>query len=239
MNKLLKFELHNLFRQIIVYIILVIMLGFLLLNNYPSRYLLEYGYDMENMMVEILTNGYFTYFLAAIIPFIVCRDYEQNVIKNIYAKGYTKEKVYTAKFIFSIIVTAGLFLIAIAVGTIEAVGVFGWNKTHVFDILTAQLFAMLAYAAFYNLFSQIFKKSGISIAFLLFVPPLGGLLLDTLDYSLNLPISFGDFWITQTMAYLHSGTIDTKEIVLSIITSVVYIVGCYFIGKAVIKKQYK
>lgn len=175
--------------------------------------------------------------MAAIVAFIVCRDYEQNVMKNIYAKGYTHSQVYLAKFIYTMIVTGVICLLTITLGIVEAVMVFGPGKTDITLIMIAQFVAMLAYSAFGYMVCQILKKTGFSIIVLILVPPLGGLLLDQIDMLIPVDISLGDLWITQTMSYIHGGTIDGKEIVLSFITSLVYIIGCYFIGLKVSKKH--
>lgn len=240
MRKLLKFEFRNMVRQKIIYVIIVVMLVLLsLLNNTPEGRLEYYhsiGYGIEDMIVGALTSCFFSSFMAAIVAFIVCRDYEQNVMKNVYAKGYTYSQVYLAKFIYTMIVTAIVCLLTILVGVVEAVMVFGPGETDIFLIMLAQFVAMLAYSAFGYMVCQILKKTGFSIILLILVPPLGGLLFDQIDAFIPFDFSIGDLWITQTMSYIHGGTIDGKEIILSFITSLAYIVGCYFIGLKVTKK---
>lgn len=243
MKKLLKFEFHNMIRQKIVYVLVALMLIFLsLLNNTPAGRLEYYhsiGYGLEDMIVGALSSCSFSNFMAAIISFIVCRDYEQGVIKNIYGKGYSFKQVYSAKFIYALILTGALCLLTIVVGVIEAIMVFGSSKTDITMIMIAQFIAMLAYSAFGYMVCQIMKKTGFSIILLLLVPPLGGLLLDQIDFMIPFDFSFGDLWISQTMAYIHGGTITGKEITLSLITSFVYIVGCYFVGLKFSKKDIK
>ena len=234
MNKLLKFEFYNMLRQKIIYVVVAAMLILLsLMNNTPEGRLEYYhtiGYGIEDMIVGALTSCYFSSFMAVIVALIVCRDYEQNVMKNIYGKGYTHNQVYMAKFLCVMIVTAVVCLLTIIVGIIEAVMVFGPAETDITLIMIAQFVAMLAYSAFGYMVCRILKKTGFSILLLVLVPPLGGLLLDQIDVLIPFDFSFGDLWITQTMAYIHGGSIDGKEIALSFITSFVYIAGCYFIG---------
>ena len=241
MNKLLRFEFHNMLRQKIIYIIIAVMLILLLLiNNTPAGRLEYYnsiGYCLEDMIVGILTSCYFTSFMAAIVAFIVCRDYEQNVMKNIYAKGYTHDQVYLSKFIYSMITTAVICLVTLGIGISQAVIVFGPGKTDITLIMIAQFVAMLAYSSFGYMVCQILKKTGFSIILLILIPPLGGLLLDQIDMFIPFDFSFGDLWITQTMSYIHGGTIEGKEIFLSFLTSIIYIVGSYFIGLKVSKKR--
>lgn len=241
MNKLIKFEFHNIFRQKIIYVIALAMLILLsLMNNTPEGRLEYYhsiGYGVEDMIVSSLTSCYFSSFMAVIVALIVCRDYEQNVMKNIYSKGYTHTQVYSAKFICVMIVTAVLCLLTIFVGVIEAVMVFGYSETDIALIMVAQFVAMLAYSSFGYMVCQILKKTGFSVLLLVIVPPLGGLLLDRIDVLIPFNFSFGDLWITQTMAYIHGGSIDGREIVLSFITSFAYIAGCYFIGLKLSKSR--
>lgn len=239
MKKLLKFEFHNLLRQKMVYVLAAAMLILLsLMNNTPPgrlEYYHKIGYGIEDMIVGSLSSCYFSSFMAAIVAFLVCRDYEQNVMKNIYAKGYTHEQVYSAKFLFALMVTGAVCLLTIAVGVAEAVMVFGPSRTDIALIMIAQFTAMLAYTAFDCLICQLVQKTGFSILLLILLPPLGGLLLDQIDYRIPFDFSFGDLWISQTMAYIHSGTITGKEIALSFATSGAYIVGCFFAGRKIAK----
>lgn len=241
MLKLLKFEFYNMVRQKIIYIVMVIMLIFLTLLNQTSPARLEYynqiGYGVEDMIVGALTSCFFTSFIAIIVSFIACRDYEQRVIKNIYAKGYTHSIVYGTKYLFVMLVTVACYVLTVGVAYVEAMVVFGPQKTNIFMIMFAQLVAALAYSAFGFMICQLMRKSGFAIAFLILVPPIGGLLLDMLDGALPISFCFGDLWITQTMSYIHGGTISGKEIGLSLVTSIAYMIGCYFIGLQCGKKQ--
>ena len=229
-------------RQKIVYLIVAIMLVLLMLQNNisPARlqYLQEIGYGAEDMIVSLISNAFFTYFLAAIISFIACRDFEQNILKNVYAKGFTGEKVYTAKFLFILLITSIVFVLTILIGCIQTAIVFGLPPmAELYPILFAQFIAVLAYAAFDVLFCVIFKKSGLALAFLILVPPLGGLLLDLADMYLHLPFSLGNLWITQAMAYIHGGSITTQDLLYSLLTSACYMIGCFFLGRFIAKHQ--
>lgn len=241
MKNLLRFELHNILRQKIIYAAVLAMLILLTIENYTSPSRMEYyqqiGYGAEDMAVSIITSSFFTYFLAAIIPLAVCRDYEQNVLKNVCAKGYSFGKIYSAKFLFIMLLTAVIFAITILTGLAETAVVFGRLPSGLLTILLAQFAASLAYAAFDFLFCQLFRKSGYAIAFLELIPPLGGLLLDNLDRTLSVPFSFGSLWITQTMAYIHGGDITGRDILSSLTASIVYIIICFSVGKFIQNRQ--
>lgn len=241
MKKLLRFEMRNMLRQKIIYAAASAMLVLLTLENYTSparmQYYQQIGYGVGDMVVGIVSSCFFTYFLAVIIAPVVCRDYEQNVLKNVCAKGYAQSTVYSGKFLFSMILATALFALTVLVGFTEALIVFRQKPSGLLTVMLAQYLAVLAYTAFYFLFCQIFRKSGYAIAFLVLIPPLGGLLLDNLDSSLRIPFSFGSLWITQTMAYIHGGNITGRDILGSVAASLSYIVICYFAGRLVLKRQ--
>lgn len=241
MKNLLKFELHNSLRQVILYIPVLVMLVLLTLNNQASPDRLAWyqsiGYGIEDMVVGALTTCFFTSFMAVIVSFVVCRDYEQNVIKNVYAKGYSHGLVYGAKFLYVMLLTTVVYVVTILLAYGEAVHLFGHQKTDIFMIMVAQYVAALAYSAFDYMVCQILRKTGFAMAILILIPPLGGMLLDQIDGMLPISFCFGDLWITQTMSYIHGGTITGKEITLSLITSAAYMVGCYLIGHKVSKSR--
>lgn len=241
MKNLLRFEGYHLIRQKSVFVISVLMLLFLTTQTHTSPARMEYfqqiGYGAEDMVVGLLSDCFFLSFLAVIIPLVVCRDYEQNVLKNVYAKGYTPERVFTGKFIFTLVFAAVLCLITMALGYVQTMMVFGWSALNLGSILFAQFVAVLAYAAFDFIFCILFQKSGYAIAWLVLIPPIGGLLLDILDSYLPISFSFGSLWITQTMSYIHGGTITGREIAQSLLTSVAYVVVCYIGGRCLLKKK--
>lgn len=241
MKNLLKFELHNSLRQKILFIPVLAMLVLMTLQNQASpdrmAWYQSIGYGIEDMIVGLLTSCFFTYFMAVIVSFVVCRDYEQNVIKNIYAKGYSHGLVYGAKFLYVMILTTVVFLVTVLLGYGEAVHLFGRQKTDITMIMLAQYVAVLAYSAFDYMICQIMKKTGFALAFLILIPPLGGMLLDQIDGMIGFSFCFGDLWITQTMSYIHGGTVTGKEIAFSFITSAAYIVGSYLIGNKVSKSK--
>lgn len=243
LSSLLMFETHNFLRQKSFYVLMAAMLILLsLINNTPEgrlEYYIAIGYGAEDMIVSALSSCFFTIFAGIIAAVCMGRDYEADVIKNVYAKGYTKSQVYTAKFIFTLIIMAVMYIITMAVGVAEAYSVFGKPGMNMTAILLGQLVGVLAYGAFFCMVCHVLKKSAFAIVVIVLLPMVGELVLGVIDSYLHLGIYFTDLWITQTLAFMTGGTITGQDIALAVTKSIVYIVICYFAGRTVNNRQEK
>lgn len=105
MKNLLKFEFHKLFKQKSFYICTIIMLVlsfFSILLNKSLANNPELNMAMPMVMSSLLTavnSSNFTMICGIFIALFVCTDYDQQTIKNVYSRGFSRSKVYFAKYI--------------------------------------------------------------------------------------------------------------------------------------------
>ena len=109
MSKLLHFEWRKLWRQKSLYIcfgfgLLIIFLSVLSLKSFDIL-------DTAMNMVYLALNNGFTVFLGIFIALFICQDYNQQTIKNIYARGYGRNAVFFSKYLISLFVTVLMALI--------------------------------------------------------------------------------------------------------------------------------
>lgn len=103
MGTLMKFELHKLKKQKSFYICTLIMVALLFLSAMTTNALVngspEYAAQFKgsglDSMIGALGNCSFLLIAGIFTALTVCEDYEQQTVKNIFSRGYSRGSVYT------------------------------------------------------------------------------------------------------------------------------------------------
>ena len=160
------------------------------------------------------------------IPIIVTEDFEQGIVKNIYAKGYSRDSVYFAKLVYALAVATVFFAAQILFSTLIFGIVFGfeWVGWKGFGLLWAQYLAFLAIFSFYFAVSTAFKKIGSTIAINIFLPSVIGIVLNLITVALaKEDFNLANYWFSSFLADLSSFVVEGSRIVECVIASVLYI----------------
>ena len=251
MDRLLKFEFRKLRSQKVFYISLAIIFGYTLVSALIAKFTYdlaaqlaaEEGFIMPaissaEQIMNAANGGLLTLLLAIAVPIIVTEDFDQGIIKNIYAKGFSRGSVYFAKLIYAAACATALFAAQILCTTFSFGIIYGfeWVGWKGFGLLWAQYLAYLATFAFYFTISASFKKVGSSIAINIFIPSVIGLLLNLISLALaKEDFSLANYWIAALLPDLSEFAVTGERILECIIASVVYIgafiTGGYFINR--------
>ncbi len=245
MNNLLKFEFRKIFKQKSFYICSAVMLamsffGILLNKTLASNPELNMAMpSAKSALLSAVSSSSFTMICGIFIALFVCSDYDQQTIKNVYSRGFSRNTVYFAKYIICIITTIIMFIVTLiftyAVGSVlleESVA----EEGNYIGLITGQLLYCLAYSSFVFAVSLIVKKVGISIALAILGPSLIGTVINLADAFLKIDnFKIGSYWLDGFLGDLTSLTTDSTRltvcIVLSIIYAALFFVSGYFINK--------
>lgn len=105
MRKLLQFEFRKLRQQKSFYICCFLLIVFVLLSALLNKIILEHSADPiqaptgTDGITSALASGNITLIIGIFTALFVCEDFTDGIIKNIYAKGYSRNKVYFSKLI--------------------------------------------------------------------------------------------------------------------------------------------
>lgn len=244
MKNLLKFEFHKLIRQKCFYIcagvmlvmsVVSLLLTQALANNPETGIVMPSG---KSTLLTAITSSNFTMICGIFIALFVCTDYDQQTIKNVYSRGFSRNAVYFAKFIVSVIAT--LIMFALTLLFTYAVGNAMFDGTaesgNYAGLLIGQFLYCVASASFVFAVCLIVKKVGVSIALAILGPSIIGTVLNLADAFLKIDsFKIGNYWLDGFIGDLSVIGTDTKRLVVCIVLSVVYaaafIVGGYFINK--------
>ncbi len=239
MKDLLKLEFYKLKRRKSFYIctaiifieqILTLISTKLVLKEDPfaSLYLSVSGTDS---MLEAVYSTSFTLIAGIFAVLFVCEDFEQQTVKNIISKGYTRVQVFFAKAISVWASASAMFalcvLFAFCMGTVffEVGDVY----SRLFAIMGAQYLAVMAETAAAFFLAFLLRKNGRSIAAYIVTPALGSLALALADIVLkNEDVFLSELWYPIFIGNLTYLPVDTEQLTIAFVASPLYIAA--FLG---------
>lgn len=241
MTKLLKFEFRKLFRNKILYICFAISLAMVLITTLTYKALGDLlaqtaeetgtpipvtNYTSLSLLKSSFSNGNVSLVGGVMIALLICEDYANDLTKNIYSKGFSREKLYFAKYISGLAAFLLLILIAMissfAFGfALDGLGSTGEN--YVLSIICLLIIGIAYYTIFFGV-SMLIKKIGGSIAINIIGPTVLSLLLVMGDTFLKVDnFSFADYWLDNNVSYLSQNDVSNKVIITSLVVSILVI----------------
>ena len=126
MRNILKFEFHKLFRQKSFYICSAIMVVFSVLGIMITKSLAENNPELItgnlsglSALLSAITSANFVMISGIFIALFVCTDHDNQTIKNIYSRGFSKTKVYISKLIVCLCAVIVMFAITLGASYIS------------------------------------------------------------------------------------------------------------------------
>lgn len=247
MKNILKFEFHKLFRQKSFYICSAIMVVFAVLGIMITKSIAENNPEMItgnlsglSSILTAITSANFIMISGIFIALFVCTDYDNQTIKNIYSRGFSKAKVYISKLIVCLCAVVVMFVITLGVSYAYGNSAFGTNADagNYLGLFLGQIVLVLAYSAFVFAISSIFRKIGVSIALAILGPSLINTVLNLLDSMLKTDkIKLSSYWLDNFTNDLTTLATSTERIIVCAILCAVYAVIFISVGLYLSKKQ--
>lgn len=249
MNKLLKLEYRRLFMSKALYICTAISLVMLLISAFTSKLLYEAlstiePEDMEGMaqlgvtaldlptslsLLKGIGSSSLTLILAVFIALFVTEEYTGDIIKNVYAKGYSRDLVFFSKYLSSL--TGSLFIVLVdAVFSIilgkALFGEFGTMGKNYVSSFIAILFLIVSYDTLYFAISIAMRKTGGSIAISIFGPIVINLLLNLGNaISKSETVDLTEYWIAGRLTILSYAEVSNKAVWMSFLIGGIYLLA--------------
>ena len=249
MNKLLSLEFRRLLRAKSFYICTAIALIMILISAATSKMLLNIASSEEFneafggaaiqaptslSMLKGVASSSLTVILAIFLSIFTAEDYSADTIKNIYAKGISRDEVFFSKYVSAIAATLVMFLVCALFSLVMGKAMFGEfgtaGKNYVGSMF-AILLSVIAYATIYFTIAICLKKTGASIAVSILGPLLVGLLLSLGNAALKSDkISLTDYWLDGRLTILTQANVEGKEVLIGFIIGVVVLLVAGAVG---------
>ncbi|MCM1368170.1 MAG: ABC transporter permease [Roseburia sp.] len=246
MINLLKFEFRKLFRQKSFYVCGAVMLAMSLIGLMISKALAQneqLEIAMPTAMSSLLTavsSSNFTMVSGIFVALFVCADYDQQTIKNVYARGFSRNTVYFAKLVASVV--AVLVMFAATLLFTYAVGGAMFDGTaesgNYAALIAGQLLYCIAYAAFVFAVGIAVKRVGVSIALAILGPSLIGTALSLVDAVLKIDgFKMSSYWLDGFLNDLSSLSTASSRLAVCVVLTAVYAAAFVAVGCFINKRQ--
>lgn len=163
----------------------------------------------------------------------ICNDFDNGILKNIISRGYSRQSIFTAKFMAVIVST--LFMVIL-----NLVAVLRYQALYIiiYALFIPQLiilvFGLISFAGIFFMLCSIFKKSApaivVSLLALLALPT--GISI----ISSYLHINLSCLWLGNAVSTLAVNNISVQTLLANGVCIIVYLVVSYIVSISVVKK---
>lgn len=259
MGKLFLFETRKLARQKSVYICLAVAVALIALSAltfaFVDKFLESRGEDLSavmgvdymfyvgNFTKNAFSNCEFFLLLGVIITLFCCGDYSNGTIKNIYAKGYSRTKVYFAKYLISLILSLVFAALCIVISyAIGAIFAKQDNCGQLAAVVICQLFTVIGYHGIFFSVSMMLGKTGGSLAINILAPMFLGMILELLTMLVRAAAKGGEFdcgyiWFDSVYRALGEIPVKTEAFLRAVLMSIIYAGGFVTLGYFVNRRK--
>ena len=253
MNKLLKLEFRKLGKQKSYYICLAVMILMLILTALVLKIMPKIisGALPEDSQVTIssqlnmvpeekgefilaaASNALFTLLSSVFIAIAFCEDYDQQILKNTFARGYSRSSVYLSKIIHIFFSCTIMYLIVVlASGAVSAL-ILGMKSLEpaVFKHIAVQYLVCMAYVALSIAICGLIRKTGLTIAISIVIHSIVGLVISLVEMLLKIKDSvISKYWLDGLLSDTANFATDDKRLVIIAVAAVIYIAVFLIVG---------
>ena len=252
MKELIKLEFRKLTRQKSLYICLAIMLGLILMSAIIYKVLMVSNIDLGDFVTDInnvdgifftltiISNADLFIILGIVIAITYCFDFDEQTIKNIFARGYSRKSLFFSKVLSIICATTFLFIACLLFSFVLGVIFFGIGEGSVlsmFGLLGLQFLITLAYAMFFTLICVMCKKMSTAIVMNIIAPLVITLVLTLVDSIVkSQSFKIANYWLDGMVTNLTNINATTTSIIIAIVGSIIYM-GIFVICGMLLSKK--
>lgn len=246
MKNLLTFEFKRLRRQKSFFVFTAIMVGLALLSAVTTLLLIEEAPELAvfisgdgiTTMVASVSNNSFTVLASIFAVLFACENHDQKTIKNIYAKGYSRQSAYIAKAI-SVFVSVSVMYFALVISSFVigslCFGVGKVESARFILVMLVQYICAMANTMFFFAIASVIRKGGASVACVFVAPMLIGIIISLIDVIIETVLEIEDFfisdyWVTSLLNSLSSLDVTDERLITCLLGSLIYIPAFFFLG---------
>jgi len=255
MGKLLRFEFRKLFQNKAFYICIAVSLvmfiittvTYVIMDDLMKTMAEETGtpmpsttYTSVSLLKSYYSSGSVSIISAVMVVILTSEDYTNDITKNIYSKGFSREKLFISKYIVALVSIVIMMVVGMLVGFIsglfiDGVGTPGENFV---PSIIAIIIVAIAYYSLYFGISLLFKKTGPSIAIAIIAPTTITLLLTLADtFIKNDNFKFSEYWLDYRLVELSYQDVSNKAVIGAIIVALVLMIPMVIVPFLINRKR--
>lgn len=246
MARLFKFELRKLFKTKSLYICtaIAVLISFIIIivskASTSSPDTVVQSTTVKQIILSTMQTSMFGMISSIFVSLFACTDYDQQTIKNIYAKGYSCDLVYLAKYLVSLIGITLMFVVTLLLNFVFSLFLLdmGTESGNFAGLLTCQLLYVLIYATLVFAISIMIRKTGIAIATSIAAPILLSLIINLIEAGLKLTDrQISKYWFENFLSDFSSLKTTTSRLWTCIGLSLAYGAAFFTCGFLVNRKR--
>ncbi|MBQ4524048.1 MAG: ABC transporter permease subunit [Lachnospiraceae bacterium] len=180
--------------------------------------------------------------LAVLVSIFVCTEFSGGAIKNIASRGFSRTKIYTAKYIVCVIGGIILSIVVLLTTFLGGTLLWGVGETggdfigNLLTFLGVQFFLIAALTGLMVFVSMVVRNTGGSIAINVCVIMFASMIFQLFDLLIDSEtFRVADYWIGNIVAQITSLSIPSELLERGIIVGVVTLLVTYIAGAAQFK----
>ena len=175
--------------------------------------------------------------LAVLVSIFVCSEFSGGAIKNIASRGFSRTKIYTAKYLVCMI--GGVILAIIAIVTSFLAGTILWEvgetgkdfTSNLFTFLGIQFLLTVALTGLMVFISIVIRNTGAAIAINICVIMFSSIIFSLIDLVIkHEEIKAAEYWIGNLMVNISSLNVPAELIEKGLIVGLLTLVASYVAG---------
>lgn len=182
------------------------------------------------------SSAMYTLLSAVFVSIVVCEDYDQQIVKNVFSRGYSRRSVYFSKAVCVFVSCTVMFIVIHLVAALLAVLLFVMKEIDpaIWKNLAVIYLVCMAFNAMQLAVSSIIRKAGGSIAICIVVPVLIGTLLGVVQTLLKIDsdkIMLSNYWLDSFLGAAADLETSGKRLTEIAVCSGIYIALFVFLGE--------
>ncbi len=235
MKKLLKFEFRKLAFQTSARVCGIIILCMAILAvriakaNWVAYGLAVEGYPKPtavSLTLSALSSSAFSLVLGIFVAIFISGDRSEGILRNVYAKGYSRNKVFFAKIIALCFYCLFFAILCLAINFLGGLIVFPSDSPLNYSelkVVPVQILLMLTYTSFFAMIATICKRTGSAVAGCVLVPTLASLAFILFDTFAGIDgFILSTYWFENMFSSVSVGYASTSDVLTSVIGGIIY-----------------
>ena len=257
MRDLLKFEFRKLSKNLLFYILGGVLIAMTLLSAVLTRVLLDtmhaFGDDSDafaqvgglalsasTYFLQGLYQSQITLILAVFVCLFALRD-NNGPIKTVISKGYSREKVFFAKYLVSL--SAALFYAVASISlsypiALLVFGEMGELPSNIWLLLLGQVLSVAAMQSVYFSVAYSIGKTPLAMLSCIILPTVVALICQLIDGFANTSeITVSQFWLGSLLNSFSYPNTSDSGLIISFSMGGAYIAASIVVGALISKKK--
>lgn len=191
------------------------------------------------MVGQILASGFIGFILVIFVSNLITREFSFGTIRNSVAKGFSRNKIYLAKFVTVILASLVIVLATILAGGLVAGLVYGFEieGSTFFSMIGIEVLLYMALVSIFTMVGMTLRKKFSVMITNISIQTIGSSLLSIVNLLIGSHIVLTQYWIPSNILEMGEVTVEQGAIMRCAICAIVYIVVSILIGTRVFKKR--